>query len=103
MQKKLSANKVAQTLDISVVTLNNWYRWYHSDEFIKPLDTPQLPEYEQHTSRGKRYWSDDDIIQLQIFQDWIPKGKRGVMGDLNAKFWGKRGKEIQARKNKMKP
>ena len=35
---KITATKVAQHLDISVPTLNNWYKWYMNDEFDKPKD-----------------------------------------------------------------
>ena len=93
----LGATKVAARLDISVASLNNWYRWYFSD-CEKPENMPELPKYIQHHARGARKWKEEDIEKLQKFKDWIPKGRGGVMGDWNAQFWGERG--IQALKNK---
>lgn len=86
--KKLTANKVAQHLDISVVTLSNWYKWQEGSQYEKPKDFPKLPEYERHGSRGARYWNEEDLPQLEEFQKWIPKGRGGVMGQVSSKFWG---------------
>lgn len=95
---KLTATKVAQELDVSVPTLNNWYKWYMNDDYDKPDDTPELPEYEQAGKGTPRYWTEKDIKKLKIFQAWLPKGRGGVMGDYNARHWGKRGE--RALKNK---
>lgn len=94
---KLSANKVSQYLDISTVTLANWYKFYNSD-IDKPKDMPELPAYEQLHPRGPKYWKQEDLPKLKAFQDWIPKGRGGVMGLYNARYWGARGK--RALKNK---
>ena len=95
---KLTATKVAQYLDISVPTLNNWYKWYNNPEYEKPKDTPELPAYTQQGKRGTRYWDKADLPKLMKFKKWIPRGRAGVMGDYNAQFWGERGK--RALKNK---
>ena len=91
--KKNTASKVARELDISVVTLTNWYKWYKNDKFVKPENTPVLPEYEQSNPRAARYWSDEDIEQLKAFKAWVPKGRGGIMGCFNSKFWGERSKK----------
>ena len=96
--KKLSATKVAQHLDISVPTLNSWYKWYLNDEFKKPKGVPTLPKYEQSGPRAVRYWDPKDLPLLEEFQRWIPKGRGGLMGSMNARYWGERGK--RALKNK---
>ena len=97
MEKLLTATKVAQHLDISVPTLNNWYRWYNQ-EASKLKDVPKLPDFIQASSRSTRYWEEKDLEKLAAFQAWLPRGRGGVMGNWNAKFWGERGK--RALKNK---
>lgn len=98
---QLTSNKVAQALDISVSTLNNWYKWDACAGAERPKDMPALPKYVQHTERGPRYWNEEDIPALQAFRDSIPKGRGGVMGKWNARFWGARGQ--RALKNKQQP
>ena len=95
---QLSSNKVAQHLDISVTTLNNWYHWYENKQFEKPADMPELPAFSRAGARGPRYWNSADLPKLEAFRDWLPKGRGGVMGDWNARFWGARGQ--RAIKNK---
>lgn len=92
MRETLTANKVAQHLDISVITLTNWYKWYNNDEYEKPANMPKLPDYIQAGSRGTRHWYKDELPMLEVFKEWLPKGRGGVMGQYNAKFWGERGK-----------
>lgn len=88
--KKLTANKVSQELDITVVTLTNWYAWYNNDEIKKPDDVPELPQYEQAYERATRYWKEEDIEKIKVFKDWLPRGRGGVMGEQSKKFWGKK-------------
>ena len=59
---------------------------------------PELPDFKREGTRGPRYWNQEDLPKLQAFRDWLPKGRGGVMGDWNARFWGARGK--RAIKNK---
>ena len=92
MNNKLTATKVAQHLDISVPTLNNWYKWYNNPQYEKPKDVPVLPKYEQNGVRATRYWDSKDLPLLEEFQRWVPRGRAGIMGDYNAQFWGERGK-----------
>ncbi len=91
--RKLTATKVAQHLDITVVTLTNWYTWYNNDKYVKPANTPELPKYEQVHERAARYWNESDLHKLEKFKEWVPKGRNGVMGQLNARFWGDYGKK----------
>ena len=99
MENLLTATKVAQYLDISVPTLNNWYKWYGNSEYEKPAGTPNLPAYTQQGKRGTRYWDKADLPKLVKFKKWVPRGRAGIMGDYNAQFWGERGK--RALKNKL--
>ncbi len=100
MDNLLTAIKISQYLDVSVPTINNWYRWYRDPQYEKPEGTPPLPKYKQKGKRGTRYWYKKDLPKLLAFKDWIPKGRGGVMGDYNAKFWGDRGE--RALRNKLK-
>lgn len=89
----LSATKVTQFLDISYNTLNAWYKWYNDDQYVKPKDTPYLPPYTQAHPRAPRLWKADDLYYLRKFKEWIPKGRSGVMGEFNSKYWGTRNKK----------
>lgn len=90
--EKITATKISQFLNISTTTLNSWYKWYNDPTFKKPKDTPYLPPYSQEHPRAPRYWTEDDLYDLRKFKEWIPKGRGGVMGDCNARYWGARGK-----------
>lgn len=98
MDDRITATRVSYFLDISVVTLGNWYKWYNDPKYDKPEDMPELPPYEQKSPRGTRYWKRSDLPKLLIFKYWLPRGGAGIMGDFNARFWGDRGK--RALKNK---
>ncbi len=92
---KLTATKVSQKLGVSVTTLTNWYKWYTLSALTMklPKDCPELPPYEQDHPRGIRYWNPEDLPKLVKFKKWIPKGRGGVMGEYNSRFWGARGKK----------
>lgn len=89
----LTVNSIAKELDVAVNTINNWYRWYNNPKSDKPEDTPVLPEFEQYTERGTRYWKKSVLPLLQAFKDWVPRGRAGVMGSTNKRYWGQRGKK----------
>ena len=85
----LTASKVCNQLDISNRTLDNWYRFYNNSDIKKPSKMPVLPQYIQKSVRGPRYWKPEDIPQLKKFKKWVPKGRYGVMGAVNEKYWAK--------------
>ena len=87
-KKLLTASKVAQELDISTKTLNNWYIWYYDDTIEKPKNFPKLPDFIQNYPRGPRYWTVEDVVQLKKFQAWRPTGRAGVMGKVSEKYYG---------------
>lgn len=89
----LKATAVAQRLGISNKTLLNWYAWYLDPNMKKPENVPALPKYEILDSQGTRGWREEDIPQLLKFKEWVPKGRGGMMGQYNAKYWGDRGKK----------
>jgi hypothetical protein len=93
----LTANKVAMIIDVSTKTLSSWYKWYNT--YDVPLNCPLLPDYQQASIKGRRYWDKADIPLLLAFKEYIPKGRNGVMGNHNAQYWGDRGK--RALQNKL--
>ncbi len=88
---KLSALKVSQKLNISTKTLNNWYRFWEDETTEKPKGIPELPAY-QRINDNMRIWDVKDIPQLRKFKNWIPKGRNGIMGKTNARYFSGRGK-----------
>lgn len=89
----LTASRVANELNISVKTLTNWYKWFNDDSIEKPQNYPHLPMYIQKTERSPRLWKYEDITQLKEFQNWIPRGRHGVMGKISCKYWTKKGSD----------
>jgi hypothetical protein len=89
-EKMLSATKVIQQINVSARTLDGWYKYVQDETLEKPENMPKLPEYVQSRPRGPRYWKESDIPALLAFKDWIPKGRNGVMGRINERFWGER-------------
>lgn len=86
----ISATKVTQILDISAHTLNSWYQFYTDDTLEKPEDMPNLPDYIQERPRGPRFWRSEDVESLKKFKEWVPKGRGGVMGRINERYWSER-------------
>lgn len=86
----LTATKVTQYLDISMKTLDSWYKYVEDNSFEHPSDMPNLPMYEQKYPRAPRYWKKSDLEQMKKFKDWVPKGRNGVMGRVNERFWSEK-------------
>lgn len=95
MGKKITVTKVTNALDISVRTLDNWYRYYNDPTAEKPDDMPELPAYEQSSLKGIRYWDEEDLPKIKEFKEWVPRGRAGLMGRTNERYWSK-----EHRKNK---
>lgn len=80
----LKIEEVAVLLGVSVKTINNWY-WFKrenpDDEFAKIL-----PNYIQEGERQTRYWRFEDLIDLQEFKKYIPRGRNGVMSKVTQKY-----------------
>ena len=84
MAKLYKAVEVALLLDISVPTLNNWYKYkkyYPNDEMSKLLPMPV-----QKAPRQTRYWQESDIQQLIQFKSQIVEGRNGFMGSITQKY-----------------
>lgn len=88
----LKIEKVAFMIDVSVQTINNWYRFKREcpdNEFAE-----MLPDYIQEGDRQTRYWNINDIPKLIKFKESIPHGHVGVMGVVTHRKKGeKNGKE----------
>ena len=86
-QNLLSATQVTQRLNISAHTLDTWYKYYGDETLEKPENMPELPVYIQQRPRGPRFWKEFDIATLLAFKQWVPKGRGGVMGRVNERYW----------------
>lgn len=88
-EKLITATKVTQYLDITLRTLDNWYR-YQKETEKKPENMPSLPEYVQQGPRTPRFWKESDLPKLLAFKEWIPRGRLGVMGRTNERYWSEK-------------
>lgn len=79
----LRIEEVALTINSSVQTLNNWYRW----KKLNPENeyASMLPDYIQQGAKQTRYWRASDIGKLLEFKAVIPHGRNGVLGDITQK------------------
>ena len=81
----MTATEICYILGISENTLRNWMKWYK----IKKIECPELPQPEKFHNRN--YWRRTDIAKFAAFKDWIPKGRNGVMAEVNHIYWKKKG------------
>lgn len=84
---KLTATQVANKVDVSSYTIKRWYKWYEqldAKEILKYKKTgmPTLPKYESLGTTNWRCWEEDDVPKILEFKNWVPKHKKGVMGNL---------------------
>lgn len=90
-QNYLSISRAAIEVDVSVVTIKRWYKWWESESFEKPDDL-HLPPYQHMDRRKTKYFRKDDIVKLRAFKAALQTTHRGVMSEFNAAYqWGKRG------------
>lgn len=82
MRTLLRIEEVAVLCGVSVQTVNNWYRFkrLNPDNELAKL----LPEYE--TIGKQRFWDKADINQITTFKRTMPKGCKGVMGNITQKY-----------------
>ena len=93
MTEKFSTARAAQILNISTNTLKRWYKWYHSDDYQKPIGL-KLPEPEI-SGNGTMFFTMEQIQELHQFQIDLRSKYRGVMAEFNATYqWGQRGTKI---------
>ena len=82
--KLYKAIEVALLLDISVPTLNNWYKFksYEPDNELGKL----LPDPIQKSPRQTRFWKEEDIPKLIEFKSHIVEGRKGFMGSITQRY-----------------
>ncbi len=97
-EKMIKIERVAVEIDVSVQTINTWYRFkknFPDNEYAKIL-----PEYHQDGCRRTRYWNISDLDKLREFKQKIPHGHTGVMGKLTHKNRHKKGVANAKKKSK---
>lgn len=82
-EKKLRIEEVALIVGVSGQSINNWYRW----KKLNPTHelAKLLPEYEQSGPRQMRFWKQSDIWGITQFKNSIPKGCKGILGEITHK------------------
>lgn len=68
---RITISELAYLLDVSVFTINRWYRWQ------KKFNKNVLPEPKRIGVRN--YWKQEDVPILLEFKNKIIKGRNGVM------------------------
>lgn len=78
--KLLRIEELAVLAEVSVQTINNWYRWkkIHPEEELAQL----LPDYIQIGTRKSRYWAPADASRVIKFKSKLPRGRGGILGDV---------------------
>lgn len=93
----ISLSQAALHLEISIYTLNNWYKWYNSGLNKTNLILPEI--IREGGPRGKRCIKKSEMPLLLEFKKNL---KRGDMAEFSAAFlWGKRGEAILERKGDL--
>lgn len=99
---KLSTMQVCYLLGIYPNTLMNWYKYVEkTDPADLPKNCPGLPPYTQSNKGAKKFWAASDLHQLYAFQQWIPKGRGGVMAAVSKDFWSKKDKDAYLYKQSL--
>ena len=80
--KNYYANDVCEILNISNYTLSNWYRWERKCLKDGGADKPYLPQpnYEMDVKGKPRYWTSEQIKQLESYKKNIVHGRNGKYG-----------------------
>ncbi len=92
----LTIGEVAELIDRSAQTIKNWYKWAASTD---TNSTAGLPPFRRDLDAKGTYHFEEAVIEdLKAFRDSISYGQ---MSEFNVSRWGKRGKEIEARKQEI--
>ena len=90
MAELLNSAQVCALVDISIYTLDKWYKFrelYPDNEYAKLL--PPV------TKQGRsRYWERNDVYKLIEFKAAIPHGRNGILGDVT-QVWVREQKEVK--------
>lgn len=80
MAELINATQICALCDISIYTLNNWYRFKQNDpdnQYAK-----MLPEFTKAPGKTTRLWKTEDVAALLTFKATIPHGRKGILGDV---------------------
>ena len=84
MRTLLRAEEVAVLCGVSIQTINNWYKFKRenpNNEFAR-----LLPDYIVIGGHGQRFWEKSDIDAMLTFKMRVPRGCKGVMGDVTQRY-----------------
>lgn len=90
-KKYLTAQEVCFLCGISIYTLNTWYNFkkkHPRHELSKLLPKPKRTN---QSDRSPRVWAREDIEKILEFKAKRPRGRNGVMGELQPKCRRKKG------------
>lgn len=87
----LTIGEIARFIGRGSQTIKHWYEWAEENDRLS-----ELPNMYRVGSKGVRYFDENDVGKLIEFRDKI---SYGMMSDYNVKNWGKRGEQIQERKD----
>lgn len=99
MSDLINATQVCALVDISIYTLNSWYKFkdVHPDSEYAKL----LPEFIRMDNSNVRLWHQKDVYALIEFKTKIPRGRNGVLGDVTQRFVRERKKKNAKKKPKQ--
>lgn len=83
-EQLLRIEEVALLIGTSSQTINIWYRWKRLNP-EHPL-AAKLPDYIQSAERQKRYWKKSDIWSIVEFKNSLPRGRKGILGEVTQKY-----------------
>lgn len=93
----LTIGEVSKKVDRSAQTIKNWYRWCEAEGLT--LEEVGLPNFRRDLdAKGTYHFREEDIEKLIKFRDSISYGQ---MSEFNVSRWGKRGKEIESRRQEL--
>lgn len=84
MRTLLKIEEVAVLVGVSTQTINNWYKFKQ----LNPENAyaKLLPAYERIGGSRQRFWDKSDINQIITFKRALPKGCKGIMGEVTQKY-----------------
>lgn len=87
----LKIEEVAIMCGVSCQTINNWYKFKREnpDNEIAKL----LPNYETVGGHNQRFWDKADIGNMLMFKHSMPRGCKGIMGNVTQRYVRKGAKD----------
>jgi transposase-like protein len=94
-QTYFTIGEVARRIGRLPQTIKNWYKWYENQDEETKEKYPLPKPITDLDAKGTHYFREEDVELLNAFKNSI---KYGTMSDFSSTRWGKRGQEIQQRK-----